>query len=156
VYIYPFKCDPFFKRRKGSFQSATWNVECFSVTSHGSEAGDSEENVACSPSCVNWWSGYARWKLWGCGLFVWSCMPARKFFSGTSRCNIVLQSRLSLKDALGGRRAAVVEKPGGGRFSSRGLASVVKVSWTRCGIRLEFHGFVEGCRSLANWRWTWT
>ena len=76
---------------------------------------------------VEW---YARWKLWGCGLFVWSCMPAKNFFKGDV-VTLFSGSRLSLKRALGGRRAIVAEKSGDGRFSSQGLASVVKTSWTR-------------------------
>jgi hypothetical protein len=101
------------------------------------------ENVKYSPSCVNWWSGM---RAGSCGLFVF-CEEA---FQGDV-VTLFSGSRLSWKNALGECRAIVTEKPGGGRFSSQGLTSVVKASWTRSGIRLEFHGFVEHCRSPANW-----
>lgn len=82
MYIYSFRCDPFFERRKGSFQSATWNVEYYSVASHGNEARVLEEDVRVLVQLCDLVEWYARWKLWGYGLFVWSYMPARKFFKG--------------------------------------------------------------------------
>jgi hypothetical protein len=56
----PFRCDPFFEIRKGSFQSATWNVECFSVASHGSVAGDLEEECRALIQLYELVEWYAR------------------------------------------------------------------------------------------------